>query len=157
MEQAVHIEEKNTDPNPVCEPIVGLERLLACEAQVIKHTVVLLLTTAGYAAVRNEWQQQAIVKASQLRGYLSTRSPYVRMRGSDRSLRLDKVMELLVSDAIMSPLSATEAINRLGEFTRNNGSYLRLLPQGLNKLARIAGEPVEPVASSKVIPPAAAE
>ena len=78
-----------------------------------------------------------------------------KMRGSDRSSRLDEVMELLIGDAIVSPLSATEAINQLGEFTRNNGSFLRLLPQGLDKLARIAGEPME--LGSLGVPAAAAE
>ena len=140
-----------------CEPVVGMERLLACEARAAKRIITLLLTTTDNSAIRREWQQQSIIKAAQLRANLTTRTPYNGMRGSDRSARLDEVMELIVGDAIMSPLSATEAIVQLGENVRNNGSFLRLLPQGLDKLARIAGEPVEPVTLGQAVTPAAAE
>ena len=140
-----------------CEPIVGSECFLPCEARSIKRAIIHLLTTADYSAMRRDWQQQGIVRASLLRGYIGRRLPYVGMRGSDRSSRLDEVMELIVGDAIMSPLSATEAIVQLGENVRNTGSFLRLLPQGLAKLSWIAGEPVEPVSLGFSAPPAAAE
>ncbi len=37
------------------------------------------------------------------------------MRGQDRVVRLSEVMDLLVGDAILAPLSATEAITQLGD------------------------------------------
>jgi hypothetical protein len=92
MEHMMSVEVDNTViSDEDCEPIVGMERLLACEARSIKQTIVLLLTSTDSVSVRREWQEQGIVKARQLRVYLNGKLPWTRMRGSDRTSRLDEV------------------------------------------------------------------